>query len=146
MTNPTSKCIRLLVVEDQKDPLEVVLNCLKAIRTWGRYKMTYSKPDTATSASAAAVLLEQAKQSKPYDLVLLDLVLPKNKPGDGTEDIRHGIDLLELIKGSQMARAVVVISAYNEYDTVVKSFRGGALDFIAKPYFQHDFEPIVLNV
>jgi CheY-like chemotaxis protein len=99
--------------------------------------------EAASVADAEKILTENA--SHPFDLVLLDLRLPKTYPGDGTEDMDNGHNLLKFIEESRTSKGVIIVSAFPEYDNVTRGFRGGALDFIPKPFFQEHLQPPVLN-
>jgi len=86
--------------------------------------------------------LESAKS--PLDLVVLDLEIP-SESGGTHPDVKKGLELLEFIQTSATARGVVVISNYDYYLNVRAAFGGGAIDFVAKPINQDNFEPAVLD-
>ncbi len=77
---------------------------------------------TASGGQAAIDLLADAKQNG-VDLLLLDLVMP---------DI-DGMKVLEEVRRSQPALPVIMLTAQSGIDTIVKSMRAGANDFIVKP-------------
>ncbi len=60
----------------------------------------------------------------PFDLLLLDVSLP-----DG-----NGLDLLREIRKRDPHLSVVLITAYGSIDMARAAFKGGALDFITKPW------------
>jgi CheY-like chemotaxis protein len=139
---------RILVIEDEYHTRDSILKYLRDIseNTRLHHGIGDFEIDIAYSVSQAEQHLENAKTlSRPYDLVLLDLRLPKKEPGDGTENIEHGYDILNSIRKNQTAKGVIVVSNYDDYQSVVKSFRGGVVDFIGKPIFQESLEPAVLN-
>jgi class 3 adenylate cyclase len=68
----------------------------------------------------------------PFDLILLDLLMP---------DI-SGFDVLSILKSDPALRdiPVIVISALNEIDSIVRCIQAGADDYLAKP-----FDPVLLR-
>jgi len=65
-----------------------------------------------------------ALESKAYDLVLLDLMLPD----------RPGLDVLEEIRRRDVETPVAVITAYGTLDNAVAAIKKGATDFFTKPW------------
>lgn len=59
-----------------------------------------------------------------YDLVLLDLALPG----------KNGIEILALIRERQPELPVIMITAFGTVDNVIDAIRGGAQNFIQKPW------------
>ncbi|WP_036279284.1 adenylate/guanylate cyclase domain-containing protein [Methylocystis sp. ATCC 49242] len=82
----------------------------------------------AENGSSALAIVKQAQ----FDLVLLDLLMP---------DI-SGFDVLSILKSDLSLRdiPVIMISALNEIDTIVRCIEAGAEDYLAKP-----FEPVLLR-
>ena len=137
--------VRMLVVEDKpkaRDLLLLYLNSLDEI-----VRTNIGIGEVSIDAANAVVNAKQSLMAaaSPYDLVLLDLRLPKESPDDGTEDISNGQDLLEFILSSRSARGVVVVSAYGDYQFVRDALKAGAIDFVRKPVDQVTFESVVLN-
>lgn len=75
--------------------------------------------------------IEMLKQT-PYDLVLLDIMMPEV----------NGYQVLEYIKSDKLLRhiPVIMISALDELESVVKCIELGADDYVTKP-----FNPILLR-
>ncbi len=67
--------------------------------------------------------LEKIDQN-PYDLVLLDLALPG----------KDGIEVLSIIRDQHPELPVIMITAYGTVDNVIDAIRGGAQNFIQKPW------------
>ncbi len=61
---------------------------------------------------------------EPFDLVLLDLMLPE----------RNGFDVLETVR-TRVPVPIVVVSALTDLPSRLKSFESGAVDFVPKPFF-----------
>jgi adenylate cyclase len=71
-------------------------------------------------------------QERRFDLVLLDLVMPE----------MDGIETLERIRASEALGAlpVIMVSALDEIDSVVRCIELGAADYLTKP-----FDPVLLR-
>jgi phosphoserine phosphatase RsbU/P len=104
----------LLVVDDNED---------------NRYTLTrrltregYKNLTTATSGREALDLL----QSKPFDLILLDIMMPD----------MNGYEVLERMKvGAELRNIpVIMISALGEIDSVIRCIELGAEDYLPKPF------------
>jgi len=76
--------------------------------------------DPAGTAREAFERLE----SRPYDLVLLDVSLPD----------RNGIELLRELRQRDPHLVVIMITAYGSIDMARAAFKNGALDYITKPW------------
>jgi two-component system cell cycle response regulator CtrA len=63
-----------------------------------------------------------------YDVILLDLNLP---------DIA-GLEVLRHLRASRIATPVMIVSGTSEIETKVKSFAGGADEYITKPFHKDE--------
>jgi class 3 adenylate cyclase len=83
-----------------------------------------------TASSGAAALELVAAQE--FDLVLLDLIMPE----------MSGFEVLRRLKAAEHSRdvPVIVISALDEIDSVVRCIEQGAEDYLTKP-----FNPVLLR-
>ena len=100
----------ILIVDDEPNTLA---SLSRAFRLAGH---------EATVCDNAARALEIAK-SRPFDLILSDVVMPG----------RDGLALLEDLKTSGVAAPVVMMSGQAHIEMAVKATRLGALDFLEKP-------------
>jgi DNA-binding NtrC family response regulator len=75
-----------------------------------------------TAADGASGL--RALESKLYDLVLLDLMLPD----------RSGLEVLEALRKRDSETPVVVLTAYGTLENAVAAIKNGASDFFTKPW------------
>jgi DNA-binding response OmpR family regulator len=66
----------------------------------------------------------KAALGPPYDLIILDLLLPGS----------NGIDLLRQVIRHNPAQPVIVLSALTDTSSKVRSFELGAGDYLAKPF------------
>ena len=75
----------------------------------------------ATGAAALALVAE-----REFDLVLLDLIMPE----------MSGFEVLRRLKGMEATKdiPVIVISALDEIDSVVRCIEAGAEDYLSKPF------------
>jgi two-component system cell cycle response regulator CtrA len=63
-----------------------------------------------------------------YDLILLDLNLPD----------MSGMDVLRQLRNSRINTPIMILSGTSEIDTKVKSFGGGADDYMTKPFHKDE--------
>src|SRR5208282_4401811 len=63
-------------------------------------------------------------EDQPFDLLLLDVSLPD----------RNGLELLREIKQRDPQLSIILITAYGSIDMARAAFKGGAQDFITKPW------------
>ncbi len=103
--------MRVLVVDDE----EVIRDVLGTLLTREGYEVT-----AAASASEATSLFE----SDPYDVVLLDLMLP-DKPG---------LEVLREILQRDPDAVVVIVTAYSSIEGAIEAMRQGAFHYIPKPF------------
>ena len=99
----------ILIVEDEKP----ILNLIKISLSAQGYLC-----DTSSDGLDAANKLEE----KRYDLILLDIMLPKV----------NGYELMEYIKGYKTP--VIYLSAKGKVEDKVKGLKLGAEDYISKPF------------
>jgi adenylate cyclase len=104
----------LLVVDDNED------NRYTLTRRLGREG--YANIATATNGREALELL----QAKPIDLVLLDIMMPD----------MNGYEVLEHLKADPRLRhiPVIMISAVDEIESVIRCVELGAEDYLSKPF------------
>lgn len=101
---------KILVIDDEKSIRET----LKEILEYEDHQVDV--------AEDGEVGLEQFKNNK-YDIVLLDIKMPK----------KDGIEVLEDIYTVATDVPVIMISGHGNIDTAVESIKKGAYDFIEKP-------------
>ena len=71
-------------------------------------------------------------RSQPFDLVLLDILMPEMDGYQVLEEMKHDARLRDI--------PVIVISGLDEMDSIVKGIKLGAEDFLPKP-----FDPLLLK-
>ncbi len=82
-----------------------------------------------TIANQGAEALSHMK-NESFDLIILDLMMP----------VMDGFSFLEEKKRLGISIPVVVLSARNDFPSIDRALKLGALDFITKPFNSSDFE------
>ncbi len=91
--------------------------------------------DYRVKAFADAETAISAMQKAPPDLVILDIGLPG----------MSGIEALREIKKEHPAAPVIMITAYEDIDTVVSAMKAGAYDYVVKPLHMDSLEVTIKN-
>ncbi len=102
---------RLLIVEDDAGVRTTIVNFLE---------LEGYAVDTASSTDEA---LERLKQ-QAYPIVISDIYI----------DARTGLDVLEAARRKDPSCSVILMTARGTMETVMAATRGGAFDYIAKPF------------
>ncbi|CAL5053763.1 unnamed protein product [Urochloa decumbens] len=105
--------MRVLAVDDDRVSLKILEKQLKHCN----YNVT-----TVTDAKMALDMLREMKNGRQFDLVISDVVMPD----------MDGFKLLELI-GLEMDIPVIMLSANDETETVMRGINHGACDYLVKP-------------
>ena len=105
----------ILAVDDE----DVNLELLKRVLSKQGYYV-----DTANDGAAAITML----QTLPFDLVLLDIMMPNI----------DGIEVLKYIKGQDLDAEVIMLTAVHDVKTAVECMDRGAFYYITKPYHVSD--------
>jgi len=111
---------RILLIDDEPGILNFVSRGLR------REGFTV---DLAADASAGL----KAALGPPYDLIILDLLLPGS----------NGIDLLRQVMRQNPAQPVIVLSALDDTASKVATLEAGAEDYLVKPF---SFEELLARV
>ncbi|HEX4051761.1 MAG TPA: response regulator transcription factor [Steroidobacteraceae bacterium] len=112
--------MRLLIVEDDPKLADFVARGLRAERF-------------AVDVAADGISGMQHLQTYNYDLLLLDLMLPR----------LSGTELLQRVRDSQPALPVLVLTARDATEDKVRHFEAGADDYLTKPF---DFAELLVRV
>lgn len=72
-------------------------------------------------------------QTGEYDLMILDLMLPK----------RSGLDMLQTLRSDKMATPILILTAKDEVEDKVKGLHAGADDYLTKPF---KFEELLARI
>lgn len=87
--------------------------------------------DNLTTASDGQIALDQLRQQR-FDLILLDIMMPRLNGYQVLEQMKADPDLRDL--------PVIMISAVDDLDSVVRCVSAGAEDYLPKP-----FDPVLLK-
>lgn len=103
----------LLIVDDNEDNRDVLVRRLEKQGHW-----------VVTASSGPEALAALAEQ--PFDLVLLDIMMPE----------MDGYEVLSRIKSGPQTQhiPVIMISALDEIESVVRCIQIGAADYLPKPF------------
>ena len=103
--------MRILIVEDEYKLAEMVSDRLK------QEKYTVDVSNDGEDGMYKAL-------DGIYDLIILDIMLPKV----------NGIDILKEIRGNNIDSKVIMLTAKGELDDKLLGFKNGANDYISKPF------------
>jgi two-component system, OmpR family, copper resistance phosphate regulon response regulator CusR len=87
----------------------------------------------ATTVAADGDAALEAALSGQFDLLLLDLILPR----------KHGFTVLSELRGARVTMPVIVLTARGGIDDTLAGLRGGADDYMTKPF---RFEELLARV
>ncbi|HVH88485.1 MAG TPA: response regulator transcription factor [Terriglobales bacterium] len=104
--------MRVLVVEDERRLAQNVARSLREVAGFA-VDLAYDGEDGLFMA-----------EGNPYDLIILDLMLP----------VIHGLQLLERLRRNGKRIPVLVLTARDEKEWVVKLLNAGADDYLSKPF------------
>ncbi len=104
--------MRVLIIEDERRLAE---NVARSLRESAGYAV-----DVAFDGEEGVFMA----QSNPYDLIVLDLMLPK----------LDGMGLLRRLRTGGSAVPVLILTARDEKESVVSLLNAGADDYVAKPF------------
>lgn len=114
---------RILLVDDEKDLARMTSSILE--------QAGFRKIDTAYCAQDALYLIEsKSNQVSPYDMLILDVMMPH----------LNGFDLLEQIKRKPDAACLptLFLTAKDEPHDRVRGLSLGADDYVVKPYLPQE--------
>jgi DNA-binding response OmpR family regulator len=112
--------VRLLIVEDDRKLAEFVARGLRA-------------ESFAVDLAGDGREGQRFIDTYPYDLLILDLMLPRVS----------GTELLRRVRDSHPALPILVLTARDATEDKVKHFEGGADDYLTKPF---DFAELVVRI
>lgn len=103
--------MRILVVEDDAPLASILVRTLR--------EESYAVDHAADGQEAEWLAFEN-----PYDLILLDLMLPR----------KNGMDVLKTLRDGGITSPVLILTAKDTKEDVVKGLDRGADDYLTKPF------------
>jgi DNA-binding response OmpR family regulator len=103
--------MRILVVEDDAPLASILIRTLR--------EESYAVDHAPDGQEAEWLAFEN-----PYDLIILDLMLPR----------KHGLDVLKSVRDGGVTTPVLILTARDTKEDVVKGLDLGADDYLTKPF------------
>ena len=118
----TKQQVNILIVDDEKDVADILKDCIS---------------DEERSIDVCYDGLDGIDhiQRNSYDLVIVDLVMPKV----------GGLDVLKYAKIANPDVLVIIITGYASLETAIMAVREGAYDYIRKPCKLEEIKIVVDN-
>ena len=104
--------MRVLLVEDEQRVAEIIASALR------------EGPGYAVDIAADGITGSNLAQDGVYDLIVLDLMLPR----------LNGLDVLRSIRRRKDRTPVLILTARTEKQSTVELLNAGADDYLGKPY------------
>ncbi|PYT18603.1 MAG: hypothetical protein DMG59_03625 [Acidobacteria bacterium] len=111
---------KILVIDDEPD----IRESLETLLSNENYRV-----ELAANATEGLKRLE----TSPYDLVLLDLMMPD----------KSGMQVLEEVRARDQETPIFMITAYGSVEVAVNALKHGASDYFAKPW---DNEKLLIEI
>ncbi|WP_108927093.1 response regulator [Leptospira johnsonii] len=122
-SSDSEKNARILVVDDEPVNLQVIQNYLSL------------RNISSVTAKSGMEALEILQKDKEFDVVILDVMMPKMSGLDTAREIRKTLSTLEL--------PILMLTAKNQDKDLMAALNNGANDYLLKPF---DFEELILRI
>jgi CheY-like chemotaxis protein len=119
----SSRSLRIWIAEDE-DELREALG--KSLSREGREILLFAD---------GKELLQHLKRDPAFDIIIADLLMPQV----------DGLQVLQKSKECNPEGIVIIMTGYASLDTAIQAIRGGAYDYIRKPFKLDEIEVIVKN-
>lgn len=123
MVLSNSQLIRIWIAEDEDEFREILVNAL-----------TRENREVQSFQNGRDVL--KALERATFDVLLTDLMMPE----------MDGIQLLYHVKQRLPDSIVIIMTGYASLDSALQAIRGGAYDYIRKPFKLDELEILLQNV
>jgi DNA-binding NtrC family response regulator len=118
---------RILIVDDEPNVRLMLLTALESVG----YEVV-----EAADGEAALERLRDSNAGPAFDLILLDLLMPK----------MDGMELLRRLRAQDCLVPVVILTAHGSIPEAVEAMKLGAIDFLAKPLTPDALRCVVAEV
>ncbi len=103
--------MRILIVEDDAPLANILVRCLR--------EESYAVDHAVDGQEAEWMAFEN-----PYDLIILDLMLPR----------KDGLEVLKGLREGEVKAPILIMTAKDKVDDRVKGLDSGADDYLSKPF------------
>ena len=115
--------MRILIVEDEITSRQLLHGMLSS----------YGQCDTVVDGDEAIDAFRLAlEEDKPYDLVLMDIMMPKINGQEALREIRD-IEKSKGIRGPQKVKAIMTTALEDQKNVIDAFYKGGASAYLVKP-------------
>ncbi|MFA5389171.1 MAG: response regulator [Candidatus Omnitrophota bacterium] len=137
MMTEEHKIIKILLVEDNPDDIEITKRALKEAKVINRLWIVRDGQEAMDFLRHEGDYKDTSVSPKP-GLILLDINLPK----------LNGIDVLMAVKKDPVLKTipVVMLTVSKRDEDIVKSYNGGCNSFIQKPVNFENFVEVVKEI
>jgi len=122
MPEHTSRQIKILIIDDEKAVADILKDFL-------------SHKERSVDVCYSGLSGIQSIQKNSYDLLIVDLVMPKV----------GGLDILRYAKKTNPDALVIIITGHASLETAVMAIKEGAYDYIRKPCKLEEIRIVVEN-
>ncbi|RZB35854.1 MAG: hypothetical protein SRB2_02652 [Desulfobacteraceae bacterium Eth-SRB2] len=122
MLEETSRQIKILIIDDEKAVADILKDFL-------------SHKERSVDVCYSGLSGIQSIQKNSYDLLIVDLVMPKV----------GGLDILRYAKKTNPDALVIIITGHASLETAVMAIKEGAYDYIRKPCKLEEIRIVVEN-
>ena len=123
MENDPKSNIRIWIAEDDAELREIL-----------GASLAYGQREIRLFEDGQAIL--EAARSSSFDILITDLIMP------GVD----GLQLLNEVKRVHPESIVIIMTGYASLDSAIQAIRGGAYDYIRKPFKLEELEIAITNV
>lgn len=120
--NRGREAMRILVVDDSEDWQDII----KAALADAGYKNVHAVGSAERAFAELRLDTLSADRSLPYDLIVLDVVMPHTNGIDACTRIRNHPNFADV--------PIVMLTAIDDVDSLANAFAAGASDYVTKPF------------